>query len=422
MDMSQQPLDFWWWGEDEAPGLGSWLEQACSAFKTKCGDEVRLRLLRHDEVLPGFPAAMEAGEGPDLHFFWNGIYLVDHVWRGFVAPLDGLLEPDELAVLGGGPQSQVGGRTYRAGWYVIPVVWVVNRNVLDSSGVNAIPETYAEFVQTCTQVKTAGFRPVTVGDGEGDFSVWWLTHFLTQELDEPADAVRLVLGDLDWRDPRYSRPWQLLGEVRDLGLLDAAALPMTLWAGLERFNEGRSAFTLASGPMLAGCRRALGNEAVVSVAPVAGAGRLAGLPIVDTQGIGISVSSKRPEASSRFLTLLHDEERRRTLWNDVHLFPADSRWEGPGADADPDYQRMWEWYAHGSNAPYVPNLMPLELHYRLAVAIGQSVLTGALNSSEAGEAAFATAREWREADSDRTARYREWALEAGAGSEAPPRQ
>jgi raffinose/stachyose/melibiose transport system substrate-binding protein len=349
---------------------------------------------------------MEAGNGPDLHFFWNGIYLVDHVWRGYVRALDDLIEPAQLAAIGGGPQSTVDGRTYRVAWYVIPVVWVTNRDVLARAGGDALPRTHDEFLAACEQVQAAGLSPLAAGDGEGDFSIWWLTHFLAQELDEPADAVRLVLGELDWP----SRPWKLLADVREAGYLDTDVLPLTLWAGLDRFNAGTSAFTLASGPMFTGCRGALGDAVTVSVAPLAGEGKLAGLPILDTQGVGVASSSARPEAAAEFLCFLHDDERRQRLWEDVRLFPADRRWPGPDA-ADADFARMWAWYTHGPRAPYVPNLMPLELHYELA-AISQAVLAGKVDAAGAASAAAESARAWREADAERTARYVAWAMSA----------
>jgi len=402
--VARPSLDFWWWGEDEAPGLGRWLARACTSFEAA---EVRLRLLRHDEVLPGFPAAAEAGRAPDLHFFWNGIYLVENAWRGYLAPLDGLIEPGELEAIGGGPQSRLGGKTYRAGWYVIPVLWVANRDVLASAGVQ-LPVTWSELLSACERVRAAGFEAIAAGDGEGDLSVWWLTHFLTQELDAVADAPRLVLGELDWREERYSAPWRRLAEVLKRGFLDAEALPLTLWAGLERFNQGRAAFTLASGPMFASCRRALGEAATVLVAPVAGGARLAGLPIVDTQGIGIAAGSRRPDLAAAFLLHLHGEELRRALWDEVGQFPADARWPGPETP-DADYERMWEWHARGPSAPYVPNLMPLELHYTVAAGIGQAVLAGQLAAEKAGAEARARSRAWVNADPERAVGYRRWA-------------
>lgn len=405
-------LTFWWWGEDEAPGLRRWLEQACAVFKRRHGVTVDLTLLPHSDVLTRFPQASAAGVAPDLHFFWNGIYLVDFVWQGYVRSLDDLLRPEELEAFGGGPQSRVDGRTYRVGWYVIPVCWFANRRVLLRAGVPEIPRTWDAFVEACERVRRAGLTPLCVGDGEGDFSVWWLTHFLTQQLDHPSEAALLALGERDWRDERYSDPWLRLAEIRDRHFLDEEALQLTLWAGLERFNEGRSAFTLGSGPMFNSALRALAADVTVCTAPLLGQGRLAGLPIVDTQGIGISSSSRDPKLAASLLRMLHDEERSAALWSETRLFPADRRWTGPNDGAEPEFETMWRWYSTEASAPYVPNLLPLDLHFQVAAGIGQEVLAGTLDPRESGAEARRRALRWHESDPARSETYRRWVLEA----------
>lgn len=416
----RRELTFWWWGEDEAPGLGRWLARVCAEFEATHGVHVRSRLLRHHEVLPGFPAAATAGEAPDLHFFWNGIYLVDNVWKGLLAPLDELVDSDELDLIGGGPQSVVDGKTYRVSWYAIPVVWFANRTLLGRAGVDELPRTWQELDAVCSRVAEAGFAPLAAGDGEADFSVWWLTHFLTQALHAVDELPRLVLGDLDWREARFWQHWSLLAAVVAKGWLDPVALPLTLWRGLERFNEGASAFTLGSGPMFHGVRQALGQAATVSLAPAAVEGPLGLRPIVDTQGIGIWSGSPQPELAALFLCFLHDLERRNSLWDEVQLFPADPRWDGSERIADPDQRRLWEWCAGGESVPYLPNLLPLELHFDLAAKLGQDVLAGRLTAVEAGEQAAERARAWRQQDAQTTARYRDWAREvAAAYSHAP---
>jgi hypothetical protein len=110
---------------------------------------------------------------------------------------------------------------------------------------------------------------------------------------------------------------------------------------------------------------------------------------------------------------MHTESWREALWREVRLFPADLRWTGPGEGADPDYALMWNWYSRGPNAPYIPNLMPLELHYRLASELGQQVLAG-LSAAEAGAAARSLSQNWVGADTERTALYREWAADVAS--------
>ena len=406
--MHRVELTFWWWGEDEAPGLGRWVDSVCAGFERRTGTVVRTRLLRHDEVIPGFPGAAAADAAPDLHFFWNGIYLVENVWRGYLAPLDELLEPEEIRAFGGGPQSTVDGACYRVGWYAIPVVWVANRALLDE-----VPRTWAGCEDAAARLRERGRSLLAAGDGEGDLSVWWLTHFLTQQVDEAADAPRLALGELDWSDARYRRPWELLAHARANGWFDDATLALTLWHGLHRFTAGEAALTLASGPMFAACRDRLGDAATVLTAPRAGDGPLAGLPIVDTQGIGISSTSRRKELAAELLRYMHEPEQLRSLWEQTRQFPADRRWDAQGVE-DPDYRRLWEWFAQGPNAPYLPNLLPLDLHFRVGVDVGRAVLAGTLDPTAAGLEASAQARAWREGTDTRA--YAAWAFAAAAAA------
>jgi ABC-type glycerol-3-phosphate transport system substrate-binding protein len=415
--MSTDELTLWWWGEDEAAGLGRWLERVCTGFEAaEPGVGIVRRLLRHDQVLPGFPAAARDGTAPNLHFIWNGIYLVENVWHGNLAALDELVPTAELSAIGGGRQSRFRGQTYRAGWYLIPVVWVANRDVLARAGIEALPSTWDEFLDVCRRVKDIGARALTVGDGEGDFSVWWLTHFLTQALDDPVELCRLVLGELDWREKQYCRHWSALAETRDAGFLDTDALRLSLWQGLNRFNEGESAFTLASGPMFGSCRKALSDAATVMLAPRAAESGMAGRPIIDTQGLGISAQSPRRELAASFLCFMHQEPWLRSLWEEVQLFPADLRWPGPGGAADADYARMWEWHAGGTSVAYIANLMPLELHYHLAAEIGQAVLAGRIGGREAGELARARSEAWVRDNPERADLYREWIADVVSGN------
>jgi hypothetical protein len=167
--------------------------------------------------------------------------------------------------------------------------------------------------------------------------------------------------------------------------------------------------------MFSACRRELGDEATVFVAPSAEQGPLDQVPIVDTQGIGISASARDPRLATEFLSYIHADEQRASLWHDVRLFSADRRWQGPDDPADRDYAQMWSWYAEGPNAPYLPNLIPLDLHYRIAAEIGQAVLARRINGREAGVQAWERSREWRAADPEGAETFGEWAETAARG-------
>ena len=69
--------------------------------------------------------------------------------------------------------------------------------------------------------------------------------------------------------------------------------------------------------------------------PVFGVGKMAGKPIADCQGIGISSQSKNKEVAADFLRFVHDRTRVEALWTMASAIPNDEFFDtqpdrGPG--------------------------------------------------------------------------------------------
>ena len=289
----------WWWGEDEAPGLASWVARAAQEHEVVAGVTVETRLLRHDQVIPSLPAAAASGDTRDLHFLWNGIYHIEHAWNGLLLPLEDFFSPEQVAEMTGGSQSRFRGGTYRAAWYLIPVMWVVNRELLARAGIDSPPTHWDELIEACERLQAAKISPIVAGDGEGDLSVWWLTHLLTQTFDLGTDVAELALGKRSWSEPRYDVRGGSCTASLSAGWINHSYLPLTLWEAFARFCQGEGAFTLASGPMFVECRRRLGDRVEMITAPRIDTGSLAGRPIVDSQGLGIPAHASAPGRRSR---------------------------------------------------------------------------------------------------------------------------
>ncbi len=405
-------LTFWWWGEDEAPGLGRWLQATIEAFEA-AHPGVHINAVSEGmlEVIPRFTEAAAAGNPPDLQFFWNGIYHIENAWRGYIAPLDPLIPAEELRQMGATPLSAYQGAQYRAGWYLIPVMWMINRRILLEAGVDAAvipPRTWDQFLVQCDKVKRNAVVPIEAGDKEGDFSVWWLTHFLVQQFDRAVDAAQLFLGGLDWRDPPYYDHWTRLKTVWDAGYINADAADRDLWSAAAEFCRGGAAFTLASGPMFPACAQALGDDAIVAPAPIVGAGRLAGLPIVDTQGVGIAEAGPNPEIAAGFIRFMHSPEQLQRLWDDVQLLPANEIWQGGDRIAHPEYRKMWQWFSRGPATIYLPDLMPVHFHFQGMAQVGKKIMAGEMDGAGAGAFAADVTWQWHDENPDEVRHYRTW--------------
>lgn len=364
------------------------------------------------EVIPGFASAAATGSPPDLQFFWNGLYHIENAWRGYIQPLDDLVSGHELQHMGATPLSLFEGKLYRAGWYVIPVIWVANRRVLKKAGVeegDVPPRTWGHFLEQCAKVKAAGMTPVEAGDRDGDFSVWWLTHLLVQQFDSAKDVAKLFLGGLDWRDPPYYDHWTRMQEVWGQGYINEDAGNLDLFEAARVFEAGGAAFTLSSGPMFSASARALGAESLaVMPAPVCGWGRLAGLPIIDTQGVGISAASRHKAAAAEFLLFMHRPERLQALWDRAMVLPADDRWDGCVQLPDPAFRLMWEWFSQGPATVYIPDLMPVSFHFEAMAVVGKRVFSGELDGPAAGELAARNTQSWAQQHPDEVENYRRW--------------
>ncbi len=399
---------FWWWGEDEAPGLATWVARTAQQHEHEAGVRVETRLLRHDRVIPSLPEAAADGDTPDLHFLWNGIYHIEHAWDGLLAPLEDFFGAERVVELTGGPQSRFRGSTYRAAWYLIPVVWVANREVLAGAGVDSLPGTWGELVECCARLEAAGIPAIVAGDGEGDLSVWWLTHLLTQALDCGTDVALLALGERLWQESCYSRAWHELYRFVDRGWIDHSYLPLTLWDAFARFSEGTGAFTLASGPMFARCRRQLGDRVEMMCAPRIDGAALAALPIIDTQGLGVPRHATAPEPGAALLEALLAPAASDALHAQVGLLPTARDWTGSATGGDQGARWVLDIYQQGESAPYVPNLLPLPLHFDVCAEIGRSIIAGRLDPADAGREADRRCRAWRDTNPDRQLLYREW--------------
>jgi ABC-type glycerol-3-phosphate transport system substrate-binding protein len=221
--------------------------------------------------------------------------------------------------------------------------------------------------------------------------------------------LQLFAGDLDWRDPKHYEQWDRLAELKQAGYLNDDMLSIDLYPGIELFNAGKGAFTPTVGPLVPATQKALGAEKVgVMVFPVFGKGKLAGRPIADTQGLGISSQSKNKETAADFLIFLHSEERVKALWDAIQQLPTDSTWDG-NVIQDPVIKQIWSEWMHGDNIPYISNLMPTLFWTDAMFVNSQKIISGEFTGEQAGENAHEVAQKWREQNPDLLENYTIWA-------------
>jgi raffinose/stachyose/melibiose transport system substrate-binding protein len=407
-----QNLDLWWWGEQEAPGLEGWLDESLRLYQERSGNTIESTLQDTSVVISEFQTASAAGAAPDLQFFWNGIYHMESVWFGYVEPLNGLLPADLLAASNATSLSVYQGNQYRVGWYAVPLLWVYNKALFDQAGLDADkpPATWDELMAACEALKTAGITPMSGGLKDGPWGEWYMGHATGQNLDSPADALNLFIGSLDWREPRYYEGWSRLADLWNAGYLNDDMNSIDLYPGIDLFSAGQAAMTQIVGPLVPNAQSQLGAENVgAMVMPVFGSGAMAGKPIFDTQGLGISSQSQNKEVAADFLAFLHSEERVNELWNQVQQFPTNADWDG-SVVTDPTLRDIWQTWVNGEErVPYISNLMPTLFWTDAMFVNSQKIISGEFTGEQAGENAYQVTQKWREQNPDLLENYTTWA-------------
>jgi raffinose/stachyose/melibiose transport system substrate-binding protein len=144
-----------------------------------------------------------------------------------------------------------------------------------------------------------------------------------------------------------------------------------------------------------------------------GTGALAGRPVVDMQGMGISAGSEAPEVAARFLEFLNAPEQLSAFWGGDWLDPGGLRFRRQ-RDLGPFGQGPWTRWGKGNNITNITNLMPGQFYEQAAIPTGQNIITAGMSGEEAGELAAQVAQEWRDFNPDLVEKYQAWASELSA--------
>ncbi|MDI6696094.1 MAG: extracellular solute-binding protein [Anaerolineales bacterium] len=412
-----QTLKMWWWGEQEAPGLEKWMNETIARFKEKTGHSIEPTLQDTTVVISEFQTASAAKNAPDLQFLWNGIYHMESVWLGYLDPLDSLIPMDEIQATNPTRLSYFEGKPYRMGWYSAGPMWLYNKEIFEKAGLGEEPpKTWDELMDFCDKIKTAGFIPISAGLKDGPWGEWFMGHGLGQNLDSPADAINLFIGSLDWREPRYYEHWSRVEELWKAGFFNDDMNSIDLYPGIDLFGAGKAGMTAIVTPLAASQAKMLGGSEKVGgmVFPVFGKGKMAGKPIADCQGFGISSQSKNKEIAAEFIRFMHEPERVEALWEASNVLPMDASFD-PSKITDPLLNQIWKgWVGNPDAVPYISNLMPVLFWTDAMFVNSQKIIAGEWTGEQAGQNAYEVTQKWVEQNPDLVEKYSQWAKDLGA--------
>lgn len=409
---AEKTLDMWWWGQQELPGLQKFVDDSIANYKDAT---VKSMLQDTAVVISQFQTAAAAGKAPDIQYLWNGIYHMESVWLGYLRGLKGLVKDDVLANSNPTTLSHFGGNIYRIGWYPLPMFWCYNKTLFEKAGLDpeAPPKTWEELLATCEKLKSAGIEPLGGGIQDGYWSEWYLTHAMPQNLDNFGEAIGLFIGDKDFNDPKYHEHWTKLEELKKKGYLNKDMSSLELYPGIDLVAAGKLAIGQYIGTRLPADSKATGGKIGCMTMPVFGKGKLAGVPVLDVQGLGISTNAEDPQAAAAFLDYLHSPERLKAFWDITGWIPSNKTFDA-SVISDPSVRAMWEYWGLKPSISNIANILPGQFYERAAIPTGQQIVQGSMTGEQAGELAANTAKEWRDFNPDMVENYRKWAVDLAA--------
>lgn len=411
MARANETLNMWWWGEQELPGLQGFVDDAVKSYTAAT---VEPMLQDTAVVISQFQTAAAAGESPDIQFLWNGIYHMESVWLGYLQPLEGLVSDEVIKASNATLLSRFGGKTYRLGWYPLPMIWIYNKDLYDKAGLDAdkAPATWDEFLAACDKLKSAGVAPVGGGIQDGYWGEWYFGHALAQNVDSAGEVIGLFTGDKDFREPKYHEHWVKLEELRKAGFFNPEMSSTELYPGIDLIVAGKVGAGLSVGSRLPADSKATNGRIGAMVMPVYGKGKLAGQPIFDSQGLGIPSKAKDPKAAAAFLEYLQSPEQLKALHAKTGWIPANTGFDVSVIE-DPVVRDMWQRWGLSPNIPYLANLVPGQFYEQALLPTAQQVVEGKITGEQAGELAYNVAKEWREFNPDIVENYKKWSADLG---------
>jgi raffinose/stachyose/melibiose transport system substrate-binding protein len=401
-------LTMWWWGEQEAAGAKNWLAQTIKLYEKKHPTvSIKTVLQTTDGLIPAFKAAAAAKKGPDIQYFWGGIWSLDDAWLGNTKPVSDYIPKSELRHYLNAKEDTYAGKVWTAPWYVQPSFPVLYRkDVLAKAGVK-VPTTWAALLKSCDALNGKGITPIAGGIKDGWFGGWLYSIIGAQGISSISDVLDATTGKQKFTDPKHAAWWTRLQEMRDHKCWNDDMNSLELYQGQQRWAQGKAAMTVAAGSDVKKFVQQVGvAKAGVMAMPKWGKGPYAGRLGSTSQTVGITAWTKYPKESADFIMFMHTPERMAAWFNTTGAFPADDRFNTKLIKL-PQQKILFNLVKNG--APYLENFIPTELDSKANFAESQLLLGGSIDAKEAAAATEKIAQRIRLTQRKQMANFKIWA-------------
>ncbi|WP_274363818.1 ABC transporter substrate-binding protein [Paenibacillus thermotolerans] len=403
-------LTVWWWGDQEAPGAQAWMDETVQKFEeANPGIKIKTVLQSTDQLVPAFKAAAMAGQGPDIQYFWGGVWTLENAWSNVIVPVSDYIPQDELSHYINTSERTYDGKVWGTSWYLSDNAIPYRKDVFEKAGLdpNNPPKTWDEFMAANEKIKQAGYIPLAVGLKDGWLGGWMWQLLGKQNLDSHQDLIKAVVGEADFKDSKYSEWLTKIAELKEKGYMNDDALSLDYQQGQELFATGKAAMVFGNDTFFPQWIKDIGEDKIgIMNVPTYGTGAMADTITVTAQGFGITSWSEHKEEAAQFLIFMHTQDRLDAWYEKTGVFPADDRFD-PNKIATPQMKQIFEM-VKAKPSVNLENFIPSMVEEQSVLSGVQQLLTGEKTPEDIAQLMNDISAQWREMTPDMVTYYQKW--------------
>ncbi|MCX6064765.1 MAG: extracellular solute-binding protein [Chloroflexi bacterium] len=400
---SQAPIKLvvWWWGEQEAPGAQKFMDETIAEYqKLHPNITIEAVLQSTDTLIPSFQAAAAAKEGPDIQYFWGGVWTLENAWSNAIVPVDDLIPAAERDNYINNFERTYNGKLWGVPWYLSGNPMVFNPKLFEKAGLDPKnpPKTWEELKNACAKLNAIGVTPISGGLKDGWFGGWLFSILARQTHDSEKEFMAAAVGQAKFTDPAFSEWWSRLDELKQANCWNSDIVSIDYQQGQDLFVQGKSAMIFGNDTFLKGWADTIGwdNMAVMMVPKYADK-KLANTYVTTAQGWGITY----------FLMYMHTPERLSAWFKYTGVLPADKRMD-PSLIDQPILKQIYDWDTTVAG-PNLENFIPSMLDEQSNYAGAQLLFSGDKKPEELAQMAEDVITKWRDQSAEQKANFEAWA-------------
>ena len=402
-------LVVWWWGEQEAPGAQKWLDETLAKY-TELHPNVTFEsvLQSTDALIPAFQSAAAAKQGPDIQYFWGGVWTLENAWNGALAPVDDLFSAEEMGHWINNFERTYDGKLWGVPWYLSGNPFVYNPDLFAKAGVdpNAV-KTWDDLKAACGKLKASGVVPISGGLKDGWFGGWLFSILARQTADSEKDFMTAVTTPGSFTEPKFAEWWSRVKELKDAGCWNEDINSVDYQQGQDLFVQGKSAMIFGNDTFLAGWAKDLGWDKMgVMMVPKYGSGKLADTYVATAQGWGITSWSKHQKEAADVLAFMHTPDRLNAWFKATGVLPADNRLDTSVID-QPVLKQIYDWDTK-LGGPNLENFIPSMMDEQANFAGTQLLFAGEKTPEDLAKLTEDVLTKWREQNPDAVKNFETW--------------